>query len=383
MKVKKGLIAEKRQHARSKFTRSNATLADFIAQPKINVLQEETCDQAGCSGCASRGRPTSVVIQPSDELRPDGLINSRVQGSSNGDNRTTTSHSRRGLRAGNPRIENKVYEAVLPFSRPNALELASMITSEVPESQILKALKTPGDFRKIARPFLDILDAEKKMLTIPRTVTEIGRTTKAGASDNNPRPIVESTLPVGYATEKSDVEFIDAAILEVDGGRHDLLVAEGEPAEYEETEIEVTMDSGAGSNVMPPGAVPGYVPRPSSGSRNGKHFLAADGQVIENEGEADIQFTNAEGRDLESTFQFADITRPLYGTGPVCDNGSTCIFTAGECRVLKGPVKVVGGREVARFYRKPGGLYNARMTVRKPKESGNNASKPDFIRQGR
>jgi len=170
----------------------------------------------------------------------------------------------------------------------------------------------------------------------------------------------------------------------------ELLLTNAEMDKYEETEIEVTMDSGAGLNVMPPDAVPAYTARPSTGSSSGKHFLAADGEVIENQGEADIQLTNAEGMNLESTFQFADITRPLYGTGPVCDNGAICVFTATECRVLKGPVKIVGGRVVSTFHRKPGGLYNAKMKVRRPKESGTSSPKPEakvaatsgFTRQG-
>ena len=173
------------------------------------------------------------------------------------------------------------------------------------------------------------------MLTLDKAVTETGNAT-SGASDNNPG---------------SKVNYVNASILEVDGSGDNLLnLNDGVPDDYEETEIEITMDSGAGLNVMPPDAVPGYVARSSAGSRSGKHFLAADGQGIENEGEADVELTNAEGRNLASTFQFANITRPLYGTGPVCDNNSTCIFTATECRVIKGPIKVVGGQEVVRFH---------------------------------
>ena len=142
------------------------------------------------------------------------------------------------------------------------------------------------------------------------------------------------------------------------------------------------MDSGSVRNVMNPEAVPGYTPRPSAGSRNGIHFVAADGQVIENLGEADIQLQTEEGLDIESNFQFANVTRPLYGTGTTCDNDATVIFTASQCRVLKGPVQIVGGREISRFHRKPGGLYNAKMKVRRPKTMANDSGSPGFTRQG-
>ena len=65
----------------------------------------------------------------------------------------------------------------------------------------------------------------------------------------------------------------------------------------------ITMDSGAGNNVMPRRMViTKYEIRDSEGSRRGVHYVAANDGRIPNEGEYDLKFSTVEGQEQCLTF---------------------------------------------------------------------------------
>ncbi len=101
--------------------------------------------------------------------------------------------------------------------------------------------------------------------------------------------------------------------------------------------------------------------------------MAANGHVIDNEGQTNVYLTTETDKTLASCFQMAKVSRPLYSVPQMTDEGCTVTFTKGVGKVLKGKVKVMAERDVATFKRK-GGLYLARMKV--------NKLDADFPRQG-
>jgi hypothetical protein len=131
--------------------------------------------------------------------------------------------------------------------------------------------------------------------------------------------------------------------------------------EYRETTIEVALDSGAVDHVINKADIPGYSVTPSIGSRRGLHFVAANGDVIHNRGEAVINLMPEDTKvGLKSTFQVADVSRPLYSATKITDQG--CEITMNKERAIV----TKNGRQIAKFVRKKG-LYLCKMAIRMPK----------------
>ena len=66
-----------------------------------------------------------------------------------------------------------------------------------------------------------------------------------------------------------------------------------------------------------------------------------------------------DGRDIESVFQIAAVTRPLMSVGKICDEGHNITFSA-----VMAVVRSADGEELCRFHRKDGGLYVAKLKLR-------------------
>ena len=116
--------------------------------------------------------------------------------------------------------------------------------------------------------------------------------------------------------------------------------------------------------------VPDHKVTPSAGSKAGKHFLAAGGHRIPNEGQLNlvVKGEGFTGR-VKSTFQAAAVTRPLLSISRICDSGCKVLFDNQRAIIRK------NGKNVGTFIRK-GGLYVAELAVLDP-------GKPaDFPRQG-
>ena len=124
--------------------------------------------------------------------------------------------------------------------------------------------------------------------------------------------------------------------------------------------IKVAIDSGAADHVINPDDVPGHTVVPSAGSRAGKHFLAAGGHRIPNQGQLNLMVSGEgfSGR-VKSTFQAAPVTRPLLSVSKICDSGCKVLFDKERAIIRK------DGRNVGTFVRR-GGLYVAELAVQDP-----------------
>ncbi len=147
------------------------------------------------------------------------------------------------------------------------------------------------------------------------------------------------------------LETLDARCLEVETGIDELLSISAPRV------IKVAIDSGAGDHVAGRRLVGARSVRPSRGSKNGKHFIAANGDRIMNQGEAELHMVEPGGTNIKSVFQVADVTRALYSVSKMCDDGCEVHFTAEEAVVTK------DGKVVTRFPRE-GGLYCVEMQIK-------------------
>ena len=134
---------------------------------------------------------------------------------------------------------------------------------------------------------------------------------------------------------------------------------------WEDLEVEVVLDSGCCAHIMDATHdAPGYTLAESEGSRQGRGFIAANGDRISNEGEVklNLEAPNGSGgvQQLQSTFQSARVTRPLMSVSQMCDKGLKCVFE-------KDKATVVDEHDNPRFvYERRGGLYVTPMKLKAP-----------------
>ena len=148
----------------------------------------------------------------------------------------------------------------------------------------------------------------------------------------------------------------------------------------EEVDIFVALDSGAVEHVASPNDLPGpiHVQPPTDGKA--RNFISASGDTIKNHGKADVSLINEDDIEVDSSFQVADVCRPLHSVSKVCDTDKEVLFTkhggvvvpAGALSRFLGPVKAL-----AKYPRK-GGLYASKMRARNP----NGNKKLSFSRPG-
>ena len=85
-----------------------------------------------------------------------------------------------------------------------------------------------------------------------------------------------------------------------------------------------------------------------------------DGGTIPNLGQSSLNLQD-DGKDLQSIFQVAAVTRPLMSVGRICDQGHSIRFDA-----LMAVVTSKEGAELCKFTRQPGGLYVAKLKLTNP-----------------
>ena len=129
---------------------------------------------------------------------------------------------------------------------------------------------------------------------------------------------------------------------------------------WKDIEFEVALDSGSVVHVCSIDDIPGYRVGESPGSRRGQEFLMGDGGTIPNLGQSQLNLSD-DGRDIESIFQVAAVTRPLMSVGRICDEGHTITFDQ-----VMAVVKSKEGAELCRFQRNNSGLYVAKLKLRNP-----------------
>ena len=87
-----------------------------------------------------------------------------------------------------------------------------------------------------------------------------------------------------------------------------------------------------------------------------------DGGLIPNLGQSSLNLSDTTvGRDIQSVFQIAAVTRPLMSVGRICDEGHSITFDA-----VMAVVHANDGSEVCRFQRNGSGLYVAKLKLRLP-----------------
>jgi hypothetical protein len=137
-------------------------------------------------------------------------------------------------------------------------------------------------------------------------------------------------------------------------------------ADWRDTDILVTLDSGCCEHIMDVGDAPGYEAhvKESAGSRRGQSFTVGNGAEVPNEGQLRVNLeATCEGRGpvpLSSDFQIAEITRPLMSVSRICEQGYTCLFTKDGAQVLD-----KDQRKVCEF-QKRSGLYVSSMKLKPP-----------------
>ena len=131
---------------------------------------------------------------------------------------------------------------------------------------------------------------------------------------------------------------------------------------WKDLEFEVALDSGSVVHVCSVEDIGGYRVAESPGSRRGQEFQMGDGGTIPNLGQSQLNLSDESiGRDIQSIFQVAAVTRPLMSVGKICDEGHSVTFTS-----VMAVVHGSDGAELCRFVRNTSGLYVAKLKLRSP-----------------
>ena len=88
----------------------------------------------------------------------------------------------------------------------------------------------------------------------------------------------------------------------------------------------ITMDSGAGDNVIPKRMVNHKKIRRSPGQDAGLHYVVAGDHRIPNLGEVDLKFTTTEGVEESWCCQIADVNKPLGSVADRVDHGYRVVY---------------------------------------------------------
>ena len=103
----------------------------------------------------------------------------------------------------------------------------------------------------------------------------------------------------------------------------------GETKEYEL--IEITSDSGAAESVVPSAFLPQFPTRETDQSLNGEEFVAANGSIIENEGEKRCTVFTQDGVKRAMTFQVTGVHKALASVSRIVDGGARVVYDSEDC----------------------------------------------------
>ena len=147
-------------------------------------------------------------------------------------------------------------------------------------------------------------------------------------------------------------------------------------AVIEEVEIEVAQDSGSCAHVVGPGQVPSTVEIKKSPTC--KNFTGAGGDGIKNHGKAEVMLVMENGETVNSVVQVAEVTRALHSTGLICDTKKEVLFTETEAVVVPAGTlsKPMGSIKRIAEYKRKGGLYVAKMKIRRRVQPGSPKAAP-------
>ena len=120
--------------------------------------------------------------------------------------------------------------------------------------------------------------------------------------------------------------------------------------------IEVVVDSGTVASVAPKGLFPGAL-EPSTMSRAGRTYRAANGSPIRNFGQVRVPFVSTEGHKCSFPFQVAEVEHALLSVGHLAEAGNRVELHGKGGRI----VNIASGKAMALTRR--GGVYVLRLRV--------------------
>ena len=86
------------------------------------------------------------------------------------------------------------------------------------------------------------------------------------------------------------------------------------------------VDSGAADHVMPASELPNVDITEGASSKAGVQYTTADGGRLPNLGEQTVKLTVKDGRQVNATFQVADVTRPILSVARLTESGHQVRF---------------------------------------------------------
>ena len=111
----------------------------------------------------------------------------------------------------------------------------------------------------------------------------------------------------------------------------------GERAQYDQ--VDITMDSGAGDPVANPKHFPGCILTDSPGSLAGQQYVGPSGEKIPNQGQFVVPMRIEDGRHVNTTYQAAQVRKPLMAVSSVNDKGNLVLFDGLESFIIPGTEK--------------------------------------------
>jgi len=157
----------------------------------------------------------------------------------------------------------------------------------------------------------------------------------------------------------------------------------------EEVEVHVALDTGSVAHCAGPKDIPGSVRVKPPASGKVRNFVGAGGDGIKCHGEALVQLMQDNGNVIDTTFQVADVVRPLHSASQICDGTEErhheVLFTREAAHVVpEGTLsRFLASVNVIAKYPRRGGLYVAKMKARRPRPKPSSASRSSFARPGR
>ena len=120
------------------------------------------------------------------------------------------------------------------------------------------------------------------------------------------------------------------------------------------------VDSGAAENVMPRSMFPEIGIRQTERSKNGKGFKGPEGKNINNYGQQVMSVRTPEGFVRKSTWQVADVRRPLVSASHIIQAGTDLFIGKDEAYIINRKKKEKS------MLRKEGNVYVLDLFVRVP-----------------
>lgn len=127
--------------------------------------------------------------------------------------------------------------------------------------------------------------------------------------------------------------------------------------DQESQQLDLTIDSGAAEHVIGPDTLPHIPTQPSEGSKNGVHYVTANGTKMANQGEQVISAKTCSGQACRFKLQVTNVRRPLMSVGRICDAGHRVVFGANGGYIQS----VATGERVP--FRRDNNVYRLGVTV--------------------